>query len=348
MKHFFVIDPETFASKADFDAVCAGIRGIFGSPGRESAPAPLGKVKPEGRRESDMYRIFITRRRRDPIVTIYTYLRANSPEPVRVYAIGDDGTQSDCLNGVANFKGAELAAIPVGTYIGLNRMGALDAVEYIKSYVSAPTMSVDILNCGNVNALNYCAVGLQTEMIVNEYKANLRRITPNGRRFEWLLPRLIRKSYYRVLRIMSLLREEYLGASYYITIDGEEISEAFSSIFIWNAHLYPGHFCPPPEPDYQDGQMNITLLRSSGLFETLHSLKLYDSGKAGEYPYNEYCFRSVSAKTLEIHSNQPLSVNIDGEKFVAAELKIMVEHGALNYVKPQKSPLRKEPRFKRI
>ncbi|MDR0937003.1 MAG: hypothetical protein LBM98_10010 [Oscillospiraceae bacterium] len=338
MKHFFVIDPKTFNSKAEFDAICAGIRDIFVNGGEVGANT--GRNTPGGK-ATEMYRIFVTQRRRDPVVTIYNYLRSQSPEPVRVYAIGDDGTQSDCLNGVHNFRGAELATIPVGTFVGLNRMSLATALEYLRLYINAVTIPVDTMNCGTINALNYCAVGLQTEMIVNAHKAYVSKAATTTHKFAWVLPRMVRRFYYHALRMLSLLREDYLDANYYISVDGEEINEAFSSIFIWNAHLYPGHFCPPPEPDYQDGYMDVILLRSNGLFETLNSLKLYDAGKANDYPYNEYCFRSVRARTLEIHSNQPLTVNIDGETLVSAELTITVEPGALNYVTPQTSPVRR-------
>lgn len=61
------------------------------------------------------YEIYETTGPRSVIPYLKEYLKKNSEDTVRVYACGGDGTVHEVVNGMIDFKNAELAILPVGT-----------------------------------------------------------------------------------------------------------------------------------------------------------------------------------------------------------------------------------------
>ncbi|MDR3000417.1 MAG: hypothetical protein LBU89_04045 [Fibromonadaceae bacterium] len=309
MKHFFVINPHSFRLSNDLSKVIQECESCFACGSTD-------------------YRIYISRYPRDAIAAVHRYLTEASPkETVRIYAVGGDGILFDCLNGMVHFPNAELTNIPYGgtnDFIRVFGENAKLAFRNVKTLVSAPAQYVDIIHCGQNYALIEVNVGLVAQAVIY---ANFLFRNPWTK---WT--RYFAGFVYSLSATFALLKnDEVLQQPYTATLDGEDISGKYCEIHVANSAFDGGVHIPMPYALPNDGFLDLTLVDAMSRLNSILTIKDRNKGHFEKHK----AFHHRKCQSLELKSEVPLRVQMDGESFYAQEFKLKIVPNGIKFIAPE-------------
>ena len=307
MKHFFIINPHSFKYAEEMNKVIAEC---------ESAAS-----------QADCS-IYISRTRRDAVAVVYRHLSdIPADETVRVYAIGGDGILFDCLNGLIDFPNAELTSVPHGyanDFIRAFGEDAKPAFRDIKKLSVSPSRPVDIL-CGGANyAINGVNIGIggQTTLYAN---AILR--SSHKKWFNKFIPKV-----YTFSALRALFDKDVREQKYTIYMDGEDVSDAYANIHIANGPCNGGSMIPSPYAVPDDGWLDVITLQATHIPGFVKTVRDYERGRF-ENSKNTHKYRRC--KVIEVQSENPFYIEMDGEAFMADEMKFEVAPKGIKFFAPE-------------
>jgi diacylglycerol kinase family enzyme len=310
MRHFFVINPHSFRTLGSLKQVLMDLENCF-SVGRRME-----------------YKIYISRRPRDAVSAVRRYmLTVPSDETVRVYAVGGDGILFDCLNGMVKFPNAELTSVPYGNandFIRAFGEDAAPAFRDIKKLSVAPSRPVDIIHYGNNYALNEANIGV-VGLTMTYANAILRR--PDKK-----VPRFITPYIYTLSGLKVTFNKEVLCQKYTVLLDGEDVSGRYGNIHIANGPCNGGNAVPSPYAIPNDGLLDVI---STGINTPLKALGTFTDMQTGKFEKHEKLFSRKQCRVIEVRSELPLCVELDGEAFYAHEIKMEIIPGGIKFFAPE-------------
>ena len=309
MKHYFVINPHSFVSIEGIKKVIFDIKNTF--------PAE----------QRDDYEIYISRRPRSAIASVSNFLRKTTrDETVRIYAIGGDGILFDCLNGMIKYPNAELTSVPYGRVNDFVRSFGNDVTASfrdIKSLSVGPSQRVDVINIGSNFALCHVIIGHLGQAI------NLANSFLNGKNNKWV--RYVMPNVYTIAALFAMTKTKVMKQKYEIKVDDEYFSGKFSNINISNIALDGGSFIPIPYAKPNDGVLDVLITTNSN---PLKILTLIHKRNTGKFESSKH-FRYKKCKSMNIKSEEPLFVCMDGEAFFIKDLEVKILHKGLNFFTPE-------------
>jgi len=300
MRHFFIINPHSFDGKPDrLKRVTEQIRGCFGL-------SEYGRA----------YRIHKSRYPRDAISVIHKFMNAiPEGETARVYAVGGDGTLFDCLNGIVDFPSAELTAVPYGgTNDFVRSFGEKAAEKFrdIKKLLNAPSKPADIIRCGSMYAINEVAFGIEAQSVM---AANAVFRHPNLK-----ILRNFAGAVYTCGAVGSISNKEIRLQKYTVRIDSEEFVGNYCNISVSNAACNGGNLFASPYAKPNDGLLDVIFAESGGILSVASAIGNYTKGK---FEKNK-CFFMRRVREMELESDKPIRVHMDGESFYADKISLEV------------------------
>lgn len=231
-----------------------------------------------------------------------------------IVAVGGDGTINEVAKGILKSGKGTLGIIPGGT--GNDMIKSLgipsDPIEALEILNIGFKKYIDIGKIDNYSFFNIASVGFDGEVMLNHDKI---RKTIKG------------KSSYIIAIIYTLL--SYKKKNININIDGEVLNEDIILLAVGNGKYYGGGLKILPMAKIDDGYFHICVISR---LSTLKTLFLFPSiFKGNHLKYKKYV-KIYKAKSIEIKSEQRLSINIDGEispekqmiQFNMADLKLNV------------------------
>jgi diacylglycerol kinase family enzyme len=312
--HVFIINPKSFQKKADMDSILTGIAAIL--------------------REYDglKYRIHVSRYPRDAIGAVNRYVR-DMPvrRPVRIYAVGGDGILFDCLNAVMGLDNTELAIVPYGhenEFVRAFGEGVEEGFRDIKAQLVSESIPADVIYCDGNYALNYCVIGLESIAIM--------RRSNYVRRFSRLMN--LSKTLYKCMNSLS----NYMSAlnskrsqMYNVLAGDEQLDGSYTAIHIANGPCYGRHMTPTGNSAPDDGLLELVVGRTRSLLATVKFLKVLEFGKYLKRRYSgSIMIFKKQIRELEVSSEKPLIINMDGEVFYETAINVRIVPGGLRIVAP--------------
>jgi diacylglycerol kinase family enzyme len=309
-KHLFIINPRSFRYAGGPDKIIAEIHAYFQNDAREA------------------HHIHISRYPRDAVGVIRRFAaKLSDGAVIRVYAVGGDGILFDCLNGIVGMTNAELAVMPYGSSNDfVHSFGGENVRSFcdIAAQVSAGTVKTDILYCGSNYAMNFCAVGVESASVM--YTLRLMRT------FDWAV-RLSRRVFVPLLFIIGgicgILNRKIREQRYSITLDGERADGSYAGINIANGPCYGGNLSAVTGALPDDGVMDTLFLNHGNALQIFKMLPDYLRGGYYKYP-KFFSYRRV--RRVEISSETPMVINLDGEVFFDMSLTVEVIPQAIEFV----------------
>jgi diacylglycerol kinase family enzyme len=306
MKHVFIVDPKAFGDQQwRMDGLLDSIGQYFRT-----------QEKPD-------FSTLFSHYPRDAIKLIQKQVDEVEPfETVRVYAIGGDDLLFDCLNGIAGLPSMELAIAPYGSANSFIRAFGEkkgDQFKDIVALITADTIPTDMIEVGNMFAINGCAVGLTPARAIKlrDIKARLSTGISRYAAGFWFL----------LFKLTSLFNKEYIAHNYTITIDGEDYSGHYSQLTIVNAPYFDRHKNALAGALPDDGMLDVVLFKAVGPLSTSIAIGKYLRGR--KLPSN--CVR-VQARKIEIKSDRPIYVQTDTEFLLDTSITFEIVPGAVQVV----------------
>jgi len=260
---------------------------------------------------------------RDAIKLIQKQVDEVEPfETVRVYAIGGDDLLFDCLNGIAGLPSMELAISPHGNMNSFIRAFGEkkgDQFKDIVALITADTIPTDMIEVGNMFAINGCAVGLGPARAIK--LRDLRARLSTG------ISRYAVGFWFLLYRLNSLFSKEIIAHNYTITIDGEDYSGHYSQINIVNAPYFDRHKTALAGALPDDGVLDVVLFKAISPLLTSLSIGRYLRGR--KLPSNSV---RVQAKKIEIKSEKPIFIQTDTEFLLDTSITFELVPGAVQVV----------------
>jgi len=324
IKHLFILNPKSFWNKWKWDHIVSKIQNFFETAGAANCSLHVSQFP------------------REAISYIRSYARKLSEgTTLRVYAVGGDGIMFDCLNGIMGLESiakaegrlpvrAELAVMPYGhTNDFIRGFGKKNKKNFrnIEQQFSAPVIPMDVLRVGNNYALNYCSVGL--ESVAVRYSGQIREYFETGNAMSRWLNRRFYTLNYLLGGLIAGMDKKLLFQEYTIDIDGEILKGAYSTIGLFNGKYYGGGMYPIKNAIPNDGILDILLTRSMGLIRTFSFVPFYMTGRSGQFPG---VFTSMQGRKININSESPVMLSMDGEVFFDNHLTLELLPGALQFV----------------
>lgn len=326
MKHLFVVNPKSFLKETDMMDVIKDIRTYFDS------------------NSDGGYAVHISRYPRDAIRAVKKYIQSTD-DIVRVYAVGGDGILYDCLNGMAEFSGAQLATIPYGSFNEFCRVfgdGKEKIFRDIKLQTEAGTVPVDILYLGHKYALSFCVMGV--EAFAYYRFLEIRKRLP-------LLPRKLYKAMLLLGSFLAIADKKTYARNYEITIDGQNYDGKYMAVNISNGGCYGGDMIPAPMAHPGDGMLDIIMIKNISRVRLLSIIDSYTKGKYYTFEAqtqdrrqeqgighvnNKYekFIKHMRCKEIVIRSENPMHIMIDGEMHYDNYIHINVIPGAVEFAAP--------------
>jgi diacylglycerol kinase family enzyme len=249
---------------------------------------------------------------------------------VRVYAVGGDGILFDCLNGVVGFDNAELAIVPYGlTNNFLQSFGENkeELFRDIRAQMTSKAIPTDILYTGNSYSLNFCLIGV--EAAANQKAIQMNKNLERGGFFSWWFYLRFHTSLYLLGGLRALFNEKLMRQRYEITIDGEEYSGKYQSIYIANGPCYGGNKFPVNTAVPNDGKFDVIMGRSVGALRSLFNLFPYLNGRYYKVPS---VFIWKRGKKVTVRSGSSMLIALDDEMFVNPSISVEVIPHAVKIV----------------
>ncbi|GMO49461.1 MAG: diacylglycerol kinase family lipid kinase [Treponemataceae bacterium] len=302
-KHIFVFNPQSFIMPKNMEQLVAEIHNYF-------------------RKKKDAeYSICYSKYPRYPVGHLHrVFENVSADVTVRVYAVGGDGILFDCLNGIAGFPNAELAAIPYGSSNNFIRSfgeNNLAVFRNIEEQINAPIIPTDIMNCGNNYALNVCTLGMAS--YAHQY---VMRYSPYVRGFYGIFINLL--SYLGTMR--GILDKKIIYHKYEIILDGVPLSGNFCNILIANGPRSGNNLSPVPQARPDDGELNVLAIQSDSAFSILRVMPSY------WYCKKHPLITRFKAKNVVINSDEPMLTVLDGQLFYEKHISISVIPSAVKFV----------------
>lgn len=243
-----------------------------------------------------------------------------------VVAAGGDGTVSEVAAALAGLDGPALAILPLGTANDFAAsagvpIGDVDAaLDLAASGCEATT--VDMIRCGEKRFLNLATGGPGTKITAE---------TPEG------LKRALGGLSYAVAGAVAGATKPGAFAGQVGRIRGPsfEWSGAFLALVVGNGRQAGGGVVLCPDSRIDDGLLDVRVVPEG----TGAGALLLDSLLHGREAALDDASFAHRAPWIEVETDEPLQINLDGEPVEGTSFRFEVEVGALRLVLPQGCPL---------
>lgn len=241
--------------------------------------------------------------------------------PVRLYAVGGDGTLNEVAAGAAGFENAAVGVFPCGSGNDFIRaIGSADDFLDIGRQLCAPVRLIDRIDTGKQQALNVCSMGLDAEVAyhMNDFK-------------KW--PFVSGSMAYNLSLVKCLLTK--MGCDLTVTIDGEK---SYTGRFLFalaaNGRWYGGGYHCAPEARIDDGKLDFILIRNPGLFRAIRLAGAYKAGEHLKNPVFAPLVTFVRGSMMQVQAPSPVCCNVDGECEEITEACFSINPASLRLIDP--------------
>lgn len=247
---------------------------------------------------------------------------------VNVYACGGDGTTYEVLNGLIGCDNAHLGVIPCGS--------GNDFIKYFKqreafwdleNLISGEVVPLDVIRMGDRVAINSCSVGMDA-MVADHV------------RYFKKLP--ISASLAYILSCVYTAFKKF-NSDLEIHIDGRALGKIPCLFAVCaNAPFYGGGFQCAPMACPGDGKLDFSIIECKSKLQVIKILGRY---RKGTHITLKNC-RYGNCRTMEIFSNQPVPINLDGEIIYDSHAKFELLEGAVQFILPRSLAGKFLPKFR--
>ncbi|MBQ9848550.1 MAG: YegS/Rv2252/BmrU family lipid kinase [Clostridia bacterium] len=309
MRHLFILNP------------AAGRRDIT-----EAIKTAIGKLK-----ISEPYDVFVTDAPRSAEKETERYIRAHCKDYVCVYACGGDGTLSEVVNGIyrSGSRNCAFGVVPVGSGNDFVKSFEIPAERFrdLRLQLRGERIDIDILVAKEISTK-------KERVSLNIISAGYDAAVAKGQEKFKKLPLVSGSAAYK----LSLVKCLFSSMKSYFTVlaDDEPFGKTGDGPYLFtiaaNGRYYGGGFKASPYSDLCDGYLDLIKIDS---ISRARFLKLVGKFRAGEYfEGNEDILAYKKCKKMQIVSDSPVDLNLDGEIHKMRNPVVAVKPRAITMILP--------------
>lgn len=244
---------------------------------------------------------------------------AQRGQPVRLYAVGGDGTLCEVLNGMFGYQNAQLAHVPAGSANDFLRSWPQRDYTDIEAFVNGEVYPMDVIKFADRVALNTCCIGLDADVARKMVKYK-----------NW--PFVSGPAAY-LLAVADVFFHR-IGKELDVVIQAADGPVRRSGRFFFalaaNGPYYGGGFKGAPAADPTDEQLNFVLVRKMSRLKVPFFLKKYKNGQ----PLPAWLREDFCGSRMSVVCKDGAVVAVDGECSVQTQAVFELLAHAVSFVLP--------------
>lgn len=247
---------------------------------------------------------------------------AEKGDPVRIVAVGGDGTLCETANGIIGMDHASVGVLPCGSgndYLKLFGTHA-DFVD-LDRLLRATPYKVDMIQSRDMSALNICSAGLDASVAMNMVRYKKMPLVSGTMAYD-----------------IALLKAFFgpLGNEMRIEVDGKTVAEGSFLLSVFaNGRCYGGGYYASPESKIDDGLLDVVLVSvPKSRLQIPSLLKIYKAGGHLHHPQFAGLLSVYHGKRMAFESKKPIAVNTDGECVMASHMDFEILEKAVQFLVP--------------
>ncbi len=311
--HLFIVNPK--AGKADrTERITQALRAIGAFDKNASG---------------DNVTVYTTKSPGDAAKAVCAQLRT-AQNPTRVYACGGDGTLNEVAQGVylSGNKTASLGVIPTGSGNDFLRSFAIPESRFrsLSDMMRGETVPCDLLVVTDDDGAE--------RVCVNIASAGFDAAVCRGQEKFKRVPLMTGPAAYK----LSLAQQftKHLGHSFQVLADGEPIGTKLKGEYMFalgaNGNCYGGGFRASPESKTNDGVFELILIERLSRATLCRAVNDYRKGTYFDKLAKHMVRKRVTS--MQILSEKPLDMNLDGEMVTMRNPRISILPAALQLILP--------------
>ncbi len=239
------------------------------------------------------------------------------------FACGGDGTLCEVANGIMSLsdrKGVYMGVIPIGTGNDFVRNFTNgEQFHNIEAQLSASPMSIDLIGCNDMYAVNMINVGFDCEVVCSKERLQSNKLIPS------------RLAYVAGL-ILTLIKKP--GVDCRISVDGGKAEHRQLLLTTCaNGEFCGGGFHSNPESEINNGRLNILTVND---LTRLKFISIVSSYKKGTHLKYTDMLSSRLADKVKMEFESLTNISVDGEIIKARELVLSAASDAVRFLVPEK------------
>lgn len=244
--------------------------------------------------------------------------------PIRLYAVGGDGTLNEVMHGAYSYKNTQVASIPVGSGNDFIRnFGTAQEFLDIKNQIQGSAIEIDLMRVNQEVSLAIACTGLDAEVAHN---------IPKYRRFGGTMA-------YTLSIIEKVLHK--LGRELKVWVDGQLVEKEYLIATVCNGGYYGGGYWAAPMSSLTDGVLDVVLVNKIGRLRIAQIIGKYKKG--AHYQNGDILpefkdvieYRRGKKITVEPTDGKKILIIMDGEAAAVDKMEIEVMHLAGRFSLPK-------------
>lgn len=255
---------------------------------------------------------------------------ASEDDFIRVYACGGDGTLSEVVLGMylSGRDNCAIGVVPIGS--------GNDFIKYYDEIPAEKFRSLPDMVAGRTESIDLLRVSDDTgneRVSINIVSTGFDAAVAKGMTAYKRLPMVNGSAAYNMSLCKCLVNER--KHIYHVSADGcdlDDPKQGYLFVIAANGRYYGGGFKAAPISNIQDGFLDLIRICSVSVGRFLGLVGKFRQGlhieQLKEYTSHLLC------KTVRIHAEKPVEVNIDGEICEMTDPEISIVPGAIKLILP--------------
>lgn len=268
------------------------------------------------------YEIYVTKGINDALEFTKDYCQTHDGA-LRFYACGGDGTLNEVVNGLIDFPNASIACYPIGSGNDfIKNFGTHEDFLNLNNLILGKDQLVDVFQVNDRYTINICNFGFDAVVADNMVKFKTK----------W---RVKGKTAYNLAVFYSLLFKTKHECK--ITVDGKVMHNGKLLLCaVANGMCYGGGYYCAPLAKYDDGLLDINIVRTMSRFQFVSMIGKYKRGQHLDDKRISKYITYLQGKTLDIEAPNGVIYCIDGEVSQSAKMHMQVHPKMVRFVVPKK------------
>lgn len=267
------------------------------------------------------YEIFVTKYPKHASKIVDAQCEAYPDQLLRFYACGGDGTLNEVAGAAVQHPNTQVTHYPLGSGNDFIRIFGEEVERFrqLENLITGEALELDYIQTDCGVAVNIFSVGVDARISagMQKYK-RLPLITGSGAYMAAIAEHFIRG----------------LNAPYQVEVNGRRFEGKQALVLAANGRYYGGGFHPAPEADPTDGLMDIVVVHQVARLTAARVIGAYQKGHAPALPQYMTCLRTAEM-TITSGNGKPMTVNLDGERAEARQLRVWVPEEKMHFVVPR-------------